>query len=272
MTHRRDSFLARAWWARWHGAAEVGLFALLMLLYELLRDRVEPGSPARPLAHAADVVDVERSVGLAIESDVQRLTHDFPGGEFLTSWIYTIAHTPGFIAVFTGIWFFRRRWYPFVRNWFWATNGIAVVVYWLYPLAPPRFAGLGLEDPTKVTLELGGSLTWFEPFRNLYAAMPSMHAGYTIFYAITLVLLLRGSRVRWLAVAWPIVMVWVVMATANHFWLDAVGGAAVVAAALVLTNLVAPRHMPRPWSYRPGATGEAPPDAAPVAEPVAGMR
>jgi PAP2 superfamily len=268
VTHRRDSIAARALWARWHGAAEIGLFAMLMFLYELLRDRVEPASPARPIAHAADVVDLERSLGLAIEPDVQRITHDVVGGQFVTSWFYTLAHTPGFILVFACLWFFRRRWYPFVRNWFWTTNGLAVLVYWLYPLAPPRLAGLGLEDPTKSTLELGGSLSWFEPFRNLYAAMPSMHAGYTILYAIVAVLLLQGLAARWLVVIWPAVMIWTIMATANHFWLDAVGGGLVVTSALVIAHVVAPRQMARPWAYRQGAATTAPmvPTGAAVGE------
>jgi PAP2 superfamily len=71
---------------------------------------------------------------------------------------------------------------------------------------------------------------------------------------------------------WPVVMIWVIMATANHFWLDAVGGAAVVGTALVMMNLIAPRQMPRPWSYRPGASDGAPADAAPGAGTAAGMR
>jgi PAP2 superfamily len=269
VTDHRDSISARALWARWHGGAEIGLFVVLMLLYELLRDLVEPSSPAVPVANAEDIVGIERSLGLAIEGDVQRLTNDFPGGEFLSSWYYTLAHTPGFIAVFAGIWFFRRRWYPFVRNWFWATNAVAVLVYWLYPLAPPRLAGLGLEDPTKSTLELGGSLSWFQPFRNLYAAMPSMHTGYTILYATAAILLLRGFGARWIFALWPVVMIWVIMATANHFWLDAVGGAIVVGAALALTHLVAPGAMPRPWSYRPPAARPQTLDATPAADPVA---
>ena len=58
--------------------------------------------------------------------------------------------------------------------------------------------------------------------------MPSMHVGYTLLFALTLVWMHRGSRWRWVAFLWPAAMLYVVMATANHWWLDAVGGAACV--------------------------------------------
>ena len=112
--------------------------------------------------------------------------------KFTTTWIYTLAHTTGFTVMFLWVWFRRRENYPMFRNWFWVTNGIAVLGYWLYPLAPPRLTGIGLEDPTKQALELGGALSWFQPFRNEFAAMPSMHVGYSFLFGLTLFWLLRA--------------------------------------------------------------------------------
>ena len=133
----------------------------------------------------------------------------------------------------------------FLHTWYWVTNGLAVLVYWLYPLAPPRFIeGLGLEDTTKAALELGGSLSWFQPFRNLYAAMPSMHVGQTVLYALTVMWMLR-SRSRWLIWLWPAMMLLTVMVTANHYWLDGVAGAVVVLLALAITTALMRR--PVPW-------------------------
>ena len=86
------------------------------------------------------------------------------------------------------MWFRRRRYYAAFRNWFWITNALAVVGYWLYPLAPPRLTGPRARGPHQGTLELGGALSWFQPFRNEFAAMPSMHVGYTFLFALTLVL------------------------------------------------------------------------------------
>lgn len=243
----RPSPLERAASARWPLAAEVLLFLVLMALYEWVRDLVAPGDPREALANAGQVVDAERALGLFFEPDLQRLAADIPGGEFTVTWLYTLGHTPGFIVAFAVVWFLRRPFFAFFRNWFWVTNAVALVGYALYPLAPPRLADLGLADPTDAALELGGALSWFQPFRNEYAAMPSMHVGYTVLFALALFWLLRPSRARALIWLWPAAMLVVVMATANHYWLDGVGGALAVLVALVIVDRLSPARVPRPW-------------------------
>jgi PAP2 superfamily len=224
------------------------LFFLLMVAYEGARHLVEPGTPAVPLDHASQIIDAERAMGLFVEPDIQRFTEDTPGLESASKWIYTLAHTPGFILFFVWMWFRQKARFAFVRNWFWVMNGVAVLGYWLYPLAPPRLVPeLGLSDPTAASLELGGSLTWFQPFRNIFAAMPSMHVGYTVFFAVAIILLLK-SPWRWLALVWPATILYVVMATANHYWLDGVGGAVTCGIALLITALVW-RRLRRPWQH-----------------------
>ena len=225
------------------------LFLVMMFTYEALRDLVAPADTAqRPFDHADQVISFERSLGLLIEPDVQRIVHDAPGGRFATTWFYTIAYTAGYALFFLWIWLRHRAHLLFFHTWYWVTNGVAVLVYWLYPLAPPRFIdGLGLEDSTKSALEVGGTLKWFEPFRNQFAAMPSMHVGQTVLYAIAIMMLVR-SRARWGAWVWPAVMLITVMATANHFWLDGVGGAVCVLAALGITAALLPSR--RPWRAR----------------------
>ncbi len=219
-------------------------------------------------------------MGLFVEPDVHDWVQSVGIAEFTTTWIYTLAHTTGFTVMFLWVWFRRRENYAMFRNWFWVTNGIAVLGYWLYPLAPPRLTGIGLEDPTKQALELGGALSWFQPFRNEFAAMPSMHVGYSFLFGLTLFWLLRPSPWRWLAFLWPAGMLFTVMATANHWWLDGVGGAMVVLVALaVIARLAGP--YPRPWQSAgpredrdghrvrlPGARGRA--GARPQPEPRTG--
>jgi hypothetical protein len=232
---------------RWRDLAWIVLlFLVLMFAYELARDFVAPATDAAlPYENADRVISAERSLGLFVEDDLQRWVHGVPGGRFVTTWFYTIAYTAGYVLFFTWVFFRRRRHLRFLFTWYWITNGLAVLVYWLFPLAPPRFvAGLGLEDTTKAALELGGSLEWFQPFRNLYAAMPSMHVGQTLFYALAITWLCR-SRWRWAVWLWPAMMLLTVMVTANHYWLDGVGGAACVGVALLITMLALRR--PAPW-------------------------
>lgn len=243
--------LLRAWTARWSIWAEVVLFLVLMVLYEWLRAVVatSPSTPETPIEHARDIIDIERSMGLFVEPDI----HEFAQGnavvKFLTTWFYTLGYTLGFVIMFVWVWFRRRAWFAVFRNWFWAASFVAVVGYWIYPLAPPRHTpDVGMDDPTREALKLGGSLDWFQPFRNEFAAMPSMHCGLAILMGVTLFWLLRPSPWRWLALLWPVAMIYTVMATANHWWLDAVGGALAVGVALAI---VAPlcRGMRVPWRY-----------------------
>jgi len=243
--------LARAWSARWPLAAEIALFLVLNVAYEWARDLVAVEDVARPLAHAHDVIDVEKALHLFVEPDLHDWVQGVGALKFATTWTYTLAHTTGFVTMFLFMWFFRREKFAFFRNWFWLTNALAVVGYWLFPLAPPRLAGIGLGDPTREALKLGGSLDWFQPFRNEFAAMPSMHVGYTFMFALTLICVLAPSPWRWLAALWPAGMLFTVMATANHWWLDGVGGVTTVLIALLLMTRIAP-DLPRPWSQAAG--------------------
>lgn len=247
----RTSPLARAWTARWPFVAELILFLAMMFLYEWLRSLVAPADTdtARPIGHALDIVDLERSLHLFVEPDAQDAAHSVPGLKFVTTWFYTLAYTAGFVVMFFWAWFRRREWFASFRNWFWASALLAVVGYWLYPLAPPRLTDLGLEDPTKASLELGGALEWFQPFRNEFAAMPSMHVGQACLFAVVLCWLNRPSPWRFAAWLWPAFMLFTVMATANHWWIDGAGGIGCILLALLLVRAL-DRSQPALWSYR----------------------
>lgn len=240
--------LARAWLARWPIWAEVALFLVLMFLYEWARGLVAVDDPARPLANAADIVAAQQSLGLLVEPDIHDWTQAQPVVKFLTTWFYTLGYTTSFVALFIWVWWRRRAHFAAFRNWFWTASFVAVVGYWLYPLAPPRHTDMGMDDPTREALKLGGSLEWFQPFRNEYAAMPSMHCGLAILVGATIFWMLRPSPWRWCGLLFPVAMIFTTMATANHWWLDAVGGAVVVAIAAVLIDLTM-RGRPRPWRY-----------------------
>jgi hypothetical protein len=246
----RSTPLARAWSARWPIGAEVLLFLALTIVYEFARDLVAVESIERPLRHAQQIIDAERAMGLFVEVEIHEWVQSIGPLDFATTWLYTLGHTAGFAAMFLWVWFRRREWFAAFRNWFWITHVVAVIGYWLYPLAPPRLTDLGLADPTKQALELGGALSWFQPFRNEFAAMPSMHVGYTIIFALALIWMLRPSPWRWLALLWPTAMMFIVMATANHWWLDGVGGLVAVLAGLAIADRLC-RDLPRPWA-RPG--------------------
>jgi membrane-associated phospholipid phosphatase len=244
---------ARAWRAKWPIYCEIVLFVVLDLLYEILRALVAPDRPgiAAAVRHAHSLVRVERALGIDLESWAQRTTDAMAGGRFITTWYYTLAYMPLFIGFFFVLWFWRKQNYAFVRNWFWTAHAVALVVFWAYPLAPPRLAVTGLVDTTKHALTLGGVLGWFQHLRNEYAAMPSLHIGQSFLYALTL-FWLCSSWGRWRNLWWilPVWMAWVTMATANHYLSDGVGGVVAVAASLAIVHWVSAPDIRRPWQER----------------------
>jgi len=241
---------SRVWRAQWPVYCEFLFCAFLDLLYETIRTLIAPDPAAVPraVANAHAVLRFETRLGLDVEAWSQRVTDEIAGGRFVTTWYYTLAYTPLFIGFLVLIWYWRRANYAFVRNWFWAAHGIALIVFWAYPLAPPRLVKAGLIDTTKQALTLGGAFDWFQHLRNTYAAMPSLHIGQSFLYALTLF---------WLCVAWgrwrslwfllPLWMAWGTMSTANHYVLDGVGGVLTVLAALAVVNWVSAVDIARPW-------------------------
>ncbi len=258
MPDRIRRYGARAWRAQWPVYCEIVLFVVLDLVYEVLRALVapDPAGVRGAFRHARSILHSEHALGVAIESWSQRVTDAVAGGRFVTTWYYTLAYTPLFIAFFVGLWYLRKSNYAFVRNWFWTAHGLALIVFWAYPVAPPRLVARGLIDTTKHALTLGGALDWFQHLRNEYAAMPSLHIGQSLLFGLTLFWLCR-SWGPWRNVWWilPVWMAWVTFATANHYVFDGIGGIVAVAGALAIVNWISTADIRRPWE--PDQTADA---------------
>ncbi|MCX4732305.1 bifunctional glycosyltransferase 87/phosphatase PAP2 family protein [Streptomyces sp. NBC_01363] len=149
--------------------------------------------------------------------------------------------------VILGVLYVRR---PADYRWARSTIGfatlLALVGFWLYPLAPPRLMpGLGFIDTVHGVQDFAkpdyGSLT---EMTNQYAAMPSLHFGWSLWCGVVIVMLAPKAWMKALGLLHPLFTVSAIIATANHWVLDAVGGAAVVALGFGLTHLLAgPRRL-----------------------------
>jgi hypothetical protein len=138
----------------------------------------------------------------------------------------------------------------------------ANVVFWTWPVAPPRFAVPGMTDILVRFGILGaGSPHGPDSLVNLYAAMPSLHVAWAAWCAAALVAATRGRR-RHLAWLYPAATTLVVIATANHFLADAAAGLAVTA-----LGLLAARAATRPDATGPGPGGAGPAAASPAQGP-----
>ena len=147
----------------------------------------------------------------------------------------------------------------------------ANVVFWTWPVAPPRFAVPGMTDVLARYRILGaGRPHGPDSLVNLYAAMPSLHVAWAAWCAAAIVAATRG---RWRHLAWlyPAATTVVVLATANHFLADAAAGLAVTALGLLAP--APPRGRMPPSPGRAARAGGRPrPPWAPARQPATGGR
>ncbi len=236
--------------ARW--VRELGLLAGLYAGYSAAR-LLGDADLAGATANAYDLLAVERALRIDVEGTANDVVDAWPLLAIVASYWYSLLHylvTPAVL-----VWVYRRRHgdYPRVRNALVFASAIGLVGFTLLPMAPPRMLP-GFVDTLASTSYAGwwgseasaprglGALT------NQLAAMPSLHVGWAVWVAWVVVGLSTHRWVRMLAVAYPVVTTLVVVGTANHYLLDAVAGAVVVAAGFRLARHLARR--PAGWHLR----------------------
>jgi membrane-associated phospholipid phosphatase len=195
------------------------------------------GDVAEAQDHALWIYELEQTAHVAVEGSVQRAL-DSPVASWLLSNIYLAAQlvvVPGAL-----IWLYRRspNLYRGLRNTFLATWLIAVPVYALFPVAPPRLAQLGMVDT--VSQQAGVGLTGRSTvFYNPLAAVPSLHVGFALALGIGVALALRSRWTKVLALLWGPLVALAVVATGNHYVFDIVAGVAVTALGFAASRLPA---------------------------------
>ncbi len=215
-------------------SVEVIIFATALLVYQVSRALVV-GKPSTAFENAAGIINWEKGSGLFVEPTIQEWVLSHIQVTEALNWFYLYGHwtiTPLFF-----IWLYkrRRRVYPYVRNAFLVANGIALVVFMVYPVAPPRLAGAsdGLVDTlnkiSNVDLHGGVLSGWFNP----NAAVPSMHFGYALMIGMVGLVLLRSWPLRIVALAYPVLVFFTITGTANHYILDSVAGGLTVAVGFI---------------------------------------
>jgi hypothetical protein len=208
------------------------------------------GSMGTSFSHARDLVSTERSLGLLIEPGIQHWAVHAGWPADIARWGYANLHFKGSCLMLAVIYFGYRGSFGFVRNAVFAAMAISVIGYALFPTAPPRFLPeLGLDPSSVVTGNNPLLSKPGDPLFNPFAAVPSMHVGLSVILAWSLAMLVRRRVPRVLLFAYPLLMTYVVVASGNHFWLDAVFGLATAALAVGTAALLA-RINPA-WSFRP---------------------
>jgi len=210
-------------------AIELGIWAAVYGTYLTVRG-LTIGAPAEATRHAADVVNLERAVGIFDEEAFQRLLS--PVVDVFSAY-YMLGFGPVILTVAVWLGIRDRGLYRGLRNALLLSVSMATVVYVFFPTAPPRLAGLGIRDTVGMSSHDTGSILGVIRF-NPYAAVPSMHVGWSVIIGYFGYRAVRSRRLRTFFVAHPLLMATAVTSTGNHFFFDCLSGAAVAGLALLL--------------------------------------
>ena len=257
-------------WPRLRAAAELATIGAGYGGYALVRLAIHADRHAA-FGHAAQLWQAERRIRLTVEPYLNHLTAAHPWLADAAGYYYGLLHfiiTPLVLA-----WLYLRRPAAFgrLRSALLLTTAAANVVFWAWPTAPPRFSVPGMTD-ILVTRDILGAAHphGATSLVNLYAAMPSLHVAWAAWCAAAIVITTR-SRWRHLAWLYSAATTLVVLASANHFLLDAAGGLAITGLGILATSrpsqllarllarLASPGHRyslrtgPRPGPLPPGA-------------------
>jgi PAP2 superfamily len=212
------------WWA------EMLMIGVFYIVYSAVRN-ADSVRTAEAFHHAQQLMGWQHTLGIDHELTINQWALHFKPLVVASNYYYGSLHFVVTIGV--AIYLFRK-WpndYPRWRNTLGIATAIALIGFRLWPLMPPRLldtmphADYGFVDtlakyPTLWTFNSGA----MKNISNQFAAMPSVHCCWALWCACALVPRLKRTWAKWLAVSYPVLTVAVIVITANHYFLDAIGG------------------------------------------------
>jgi PAP2 superfamily len=237
----------------WRGALPAGgrdafrQFLILLAcyaVYDVARIAVR-GREAVAQANAQSIINAEKALHVYVEPFIQAKASYVHGLVVFMDWFYANVHISATILVLVWIYLYRHEAFGFFRNVFLIMNALAMVVFAVLPVAPPRLVPTsGVVD----TLFLYSSNNYrsgvMSFVTNQNAAFPSLHIGYAVFLALVVFLLTTNRLARVLAAVYPVIVLAAIIITGNHYLIDAVAGVVVLAVAFAVSYGVAPQSVP----------------------------
>lgn len=228
---------------------QVALFAAAYWGYRIVRGAAD-GKAADAFQNGRELISLERGMHSFVEPSVQAWVS---GKEWLidfASWMYVNSHFSITLGALVFIYLFHNQSFYFIRNMFMIAMFLALVGYFVYPTAPPRFyPEWGFTDSVSDFTGIPQDSVAVNALFNPFAAVPSMHVAFALMLALPMASMGRRRAVRVLWRCYPAVVTFVVIATANHWWLDAALGAAVAAVSALATQALLARARPDAWAW-----------------------
>ena len=239
---------------------QIAILVSVDLAYTFVRG-IADGEKEIAIVHGQQVIDLERSTHTFFEPSLQAFFLPARGVIDVANQIYLNAQFSIALGFLVWLYLFHNQSYYFVRNMFVVSMGLALVGYSLFPTAPPRmYPQYGFVDTLNAFAGVNHDSALAKSFINPYAAVPSMHCAFAMMIGCSGVMVCSHwwSKAWW--AFWPLLVSWVTIVTANHYWVDvALGWMVALAAATVAYRLALAR--PHAWAFRPGGRAPAPQEA-----------
>ena len=202
---------------------EVLIVVPAYLAYFLARGLVE-GREAEAFRRATDLIELEQTLGIFWEPNLQAHIMRFGWLVNLANWTYIWGHWPLIVLVALWLFLLHRDAYTVYRNAFIISGAIGLIIFTFMPVAPPRFLDAwGFVD---TVAERSQAYRVLQPpaFVNQYAAMPSLHFGWNLLVGIAILRHGRGPFAKVFGIGLPVLMFASIIFTANHFIIDGIVG------------------------------------------------
>ena len=246
-------WLARRGWRR--PVAELAGVIVAVGLFSWLHNMAGKDVSAAT-ANAGEVQSVERSLHLDIEVAANQWLVGHPVLIQPAVLFYRLYYVP-LLGVLLWVLLGKVEVYPTIRRTLVVMAPLALLVFWLVPMSPPRFALAGIVDVVaEHEVFVGGASRDLTNGQNHFSAMPSLHVGWSALCAYAVWLSLRGQHPRLALLIWlfPLVMVAVVITTGNHYVLDVAGSVV-----LLTISIAAATAWDRCRARRVGSQAPVPP-------------
>jgi membrane-associated phospholipid phosphatase len=227
-------YLPRGWT---HFGLQLAIWFGFLLAYQIARGYADR-DPARAFANGWRVVEWEQDkTHRVLELTFQNIANSSHLLELAVSWTYWNSEFTVVGLALLWVYLWRHAHFARFRNTILLANVLGLVGYVLLPTAPPRmFPSLGFVDTLAAFGGVNHGSGLIELASNPYAAMPSLHAADALILGVTLAYVCRSWWAKTVWALWPAWVWFCVMATANHFWLDVVAGAALAAVTLAVVH------------------------------------
>ncbi|MER7544904.1 phosphatase PAP2 family protein [Actinomadura sp.] len=183
---------------------------------------------------------LERALHIDVEPALNGWLAHQPVLRVFANYEYAITYIASALALLTWLFVRHPERYRTARNAFVMLNLGGLACFALFPVMPPRLMpDLGFVDTVTEGRTWG---SWGSPMvehADQFAAVPSLHMAWTMWVGVELARVKAKRWVQWLNVAHILLTLYVILATANHFLVDAVAAVPFVVVPVYIAERIA---------------------------------